>query len=88
MAIQASEISAILKDQIKNFGQEAEVAEVGRVLSVGDGIARVYACILFYARLMLSNYLQNNIYICHILILALLSGRNTCLINIYLMMGI
>ena len=42
MAIQASEISAILKDQIKNFGKEAEVAEVGRVLSVGDGIARVY----------------------------------------------
>ena len=42
MAIQASEISAILKDQIKNFGQEAEMAEVGRVLSVGDGIARVY----------------------------------------------
>jgi len=42
MAIQASEISAILKDQIKNFGQETEVAEVGRVLSVGDGIARVY----------------------------------------------
>ena len=42
MGIQASEISAILKDQIKNFGQDAEVAEVGRVLSVGDGIARVY----------------------------------------------
>ncbi len=42
MAIQASEISAILKSQIKNFGQEAEVAEVGRVLSVGDGIARVH----------------------------------------------
>ena len=42
MAIQAAEISAILKDQIKNFGQDAEVAEVGRVLSVGDGIARVY----------------------------------------------
>ncbi|MEK9567671.1 MAG: F0F1 ATP synthase subunit alpha, partial [Paracoccaceae bacterium] len=42
MSIQASEISAILKDQIKNFGKEAEVAEVGRVLSVGDGIARVY----------------------------------------------
>jgi F-type H+-transporting ATPase subunit alpha len=42
MALQASEISAILKDQIKNFGQEAEVAEVGRVLSVGDGIARVH----------------------------------------------
>ena len=42
MGIQAAEISAILKDQIKNFGQDAEVAEVGRVLSVGDGIARVY----------------------------------------------
>ena len=42
MSIQAAEISAILKDQIKNFGQEAEVAEVGRVLSVGDGIARVH----------------------------------------------
>jgi len=42
MALQAAEISAILKDQIKNFGQEAEVAEVGQVLSVGDGIARVH----------------------------------------------
>ncbi|WP_339109308.1 F0F1 ATP synthase subunit alpha [Thioclava sp. GXIMD4216] len=42
MGIQASEISAILKEQIKNFGQDAQVAEVGRVLSVGDGIARVY----------------------------------------------
>ena len=42
MGIQAAEISAILKDQIKNYGKEAEVAEVGRVLSVGDGIARVY----------------------------------------------
>jgi F-type H+-transporting ATPase subunit alpha len=42
MAIQAAEISQILKDQIKTFGQDAQVAEVGRVLSVGDGIARVY----------------------------------------------
>jgi F-type H+-transporting ATPase subunit alpha len=42
MDIRAAEISAILKEQIKNFGQEAEVSEVGRVLSVGDGIARVY----------------------------------------------
>ena len=42
MDIKAAEISAILKDQIKNFGQEAEVSEVGQVLSVGDGIARVY----------------------------------------------
>jgi len=42
MDIRASEISAILKQQIANFGTEAEVAEVGQVLSVGDGIARVY----------------------------------------------
>ncbi len=42
MDIRAAEISAILKDQIKNFGQEAEVTEVGQVLSVGDGIARAY----------------------------------------------
>ena len=42
MEIRAAEISAILKEQIKNFGTEAEVAEVGQVLSVGDGIARIY----------------------------------------------
>lgn len=42
MDIRAAEISTILKDQIANFGSEAEVAEVGQVLSVGDGIARVY----------------------------------------------
>ena len=42
MDIRAAEISSIIKDQIANFGTEAEVAEVGRVLSVGDGIARVY----------------------------------------------
>ena len=42
MDIRAAEISGILKEQIANFGAEAEVAEVGQVLSVGDGIARVY----------------------------------------------
>ncbi|MBL6933640.1 MAG: F0F1 ATP synthase subunit alpha [Rhodospirillales bacterium] len=42
MEIRAAEITAILKDQISNFGTEAEVAEVGQVLSVGDGIARVH----------------------------------------------
>jgi len=42
MQIRAAEISAILKQQIANFGTEAEVAEVGQVLSVGDGIARVH----------------------------------------------
>ena len=42
MDIRAAEVSAILKDQIKNFGKEAQVSEVGQVLSVGDGIARVF----------------------------------------------
>ena len=42
MEIRAGEISAILKAQIENFGTEADVAEVGQVLSVGDGVARVY----------------------------------------------
>ena len=40
--IRAAEISAILKNEIANFGNEAQVSEVGQVLSVGDGIARVY----------------------------------------------
>ncbi len=42
MDIRAAEISKILKEQIANFGEDAEVSEVGKVLSVGDGIARVY----------------------------------------------
>jgi len=42
MDLRAAEISAILKTQIANFGQEADVSDVGQVLSVGDGIARVY----------------------------------------------
>ncbi len=42
MDIRPAEISAILKEQIANFGSETEVAEVGQVLSVGDGIARIY----------------------------------------------
>ncbi|MFQ5563652.1 MAG: F0F1 ATP synthase subunit alpha [Parvularculaceae bacterium] len=42
MQLNAAEISSILKQQIKDFGKDAEVAEIGQVLSVGDGIARVY----------------------------------------------
>jgi len=42
MQINPSEITKILKEQIKNFGEKAEVSEVGKVLSVGDGIARVF----------------------------------------------
>jgi F-type H+-transporting ATPase subunit alpha len=42
MEIRAAEISAIIKEQIAGFGTEAEVAEVGQVLSVGDGIARIH----------------------------------------------
>jgi F-type H+-transporting ATPase subunit alpha len=42
MDVRAAEISAILKEQIKGFGSDAKVSEIGRILSVGDGIARVY----------------------------------------------
>jgi F-type H+-transporting ATPase subunit alpha len=42
MDIQPSEISKILKEEIKNFGSDSEILEVGQVLSVGDGIARIY----------------------------------------------
>ena len=42
MDIRAAEISKVIKDQIANFGTEAEVSETGQVLSVGDGIARIH----------------------------------------------
>jgi len=42
MDIRAAEISKVIKDQIASFGSEAQVSEVGQVLSVGDGIARIY----------------------------------------------
>jgi F-type H+-transporting ATPase subunit alpha len=42
MDIRAAEISRVIRDQISSFGTEAEVSEVGQVLSVGDGIARVH----------------------------------------------
>jgi len=42
MQINPSEVTKILKEQIKKFGEKAEISEVGQVLSVGDGIARVY----------------------------------------------
>jgi F-type H+-transporting ATPase subunit alpha len=42
MEIRAAEISEILKKQIAEFGAQADVAEIGQVLSVGDGVARVY----------------------------------------------
>ncbi len=42
MDIRAAEISKVIKDQIANFGTDAQVSEVGTVLSVGDGIARVH----------------------------------------------
>ena len=42
MSIQADEISSILKEKIEQYGLEADMSEVGRVLSVGDGIAQVY----------------------------------------------
>lgn len=42
MDIKASEITSILKQQIKDFDSKSEVSEIGQVLSVGDGIARIY----------------------------------------------
>ena len=42
MEINPSEVTKILKEQIKKFGDKAEVSEFGQVLSVGDGIARIY----------------------------------------------
>ena len=42
MEINPSEVTKILKEQIKQFGDKAEVSEVGQVLYVGDGIARIY----------------------------------------------
>ena len=42
MEINPSEVTKILKEQIKNFGEKTEISEVGQVLSVGDGIARIY----------------------------------------------
>ena len=42
MQINPSEVTKILKEQIKKFGEKVEVSEVGQVLSVGDGIARVH----------------------------------------------
>ena len=40
MSINPSEVTKLLKDQIKNFGEKAEVSEIGKILSVGDGIAQ------------------------------------------------
>jgi F0F1-type ATP synthase alpha subunit len=42
MEIRAAEISKVIRDQIASFGTEAQVSEVGQVLSVGDGIARIH----------------------------------------------
>ena len=42
MSIKASEISSIIRDQIKDFDSKADISEVGTVLKVGDGVARVY----------------------------------------------
>ena len=42
MQINPSEVTKILKEQIKNYGEKAEISEIGKVLSVGDGIARIF----------------------------------------------
>ena len=48
MSVHASEISSIIKDKIANADVEVDVSEVGRVLSVGDGIAHVYGLSLIH----------------------------------------
>ena len=64
MEINPSEVTKILKEQIKNFGEKAEVSEVGQVLSVGDGIARIYGLdnVLLYV------HYENNVYFSKIFI--------------------
>ena len=47
MSINPSEVTKLLKDQIKNFGEKAEVSEIGKVLSVGDGIQEFTVWIMF-----------------------------------------
>ena len=47
MDINPSEVTKILKEQIKKFGDKSEVTEIGQVLSVGDGIARIYVLTMF-----------------------------------------
>ena len=42
MEINPSEVTKILKEQIKNFGEKAEISEVGQVLSVGDGLSLIH----------------------------------------------
>src|SRR6187549_4066946 len=42
MDIRAAEISKVIKEQIASFGTDAQVSDVGQVLSVGDGIARIH----------------------------------------------
>ena len=42
MDINPSEVTKVIKEQIEDFGSETEVSEVGQVLSVGDGIARIF----------------------------------------------
>ena len=64
MEINPSEVTKILKEQIKNFGDKTEVTEVGQVLSVGDGIARIYGLenvlsLLSIQKKMKKSYLKN-----------------------------
>ncbi len=40
--IRPDEVSAILREQLSNFKTEVELEEVGTVLQVGDGVARIY----------------------------------------------
>ena len=60
MQIKAEEVSKIIREQIEGFKKEIEVTEVGRVITVGDGIARIYGLRNAMAGELLE--FENNIY--------------------------
>ena len=62
MEINPSEVTKILKEQIKQFGDKAEVSEVGQVLSVGDGIARIYGLDMFKLEKWLSFQMDQKVW--------------------------
>ena len=48
--IRADEITTILRQEIENYDRAIDVSEVGSIISVGDGIARIHGCLLYTSR--------------------------------------
>ena len=64
MKIRADEVSEILKNQIKNYNERVSVSDTGTILSVGDGIARIYGLTnvyLFFSSSMLFHFMKQRI---------------------------